>query len=196
MRVRSTEPGADGLSGVHRLSSGAARFLVPIGSSGAVLRIIDIAARPEVFSRCEEERRFNVWHGKSPLCKNRNIRYSDLGSMKPQYRRMLRGMRAQKEQPTPTAAAAAVWFLYILECCDGSFYTGVTIDIDRRLREHQEGTASRYTRTRRPVVLAYREECGSRALSLARECAVKSLSRRRKEELIAGGNPDFRRPPS
>jgi putative endonuclease len=116
--------------------------------------------------------------------------------MKPQYRRMLRGMRAQKEQPTPTAAAGAVWFLYILECCDGSFTTGVTTDIDRRLREHQEGAASRYTRTRRPVVLAYREECGSRSLSLARECAVKSLSRRRKEEFILGGKPDFRRPPS
>jgi putative endonuclease len=105
-------------------------------------------------------------------------------------------MRAQREQPTPTAGAGAVWFLYILECCDGSFYTGVTTDIDRRLREHQEGTASRYTRTRRPVVLAYQEECGTRSRSLARECAVKSLSRRRKEELISGGKPDFRRPPS
>ena len=109
---------------------------------------------------------------------------------------MLRGMRAQKEQPTPTTSAGAVWFLYILECYDGSFYTGVTTDIDRRLREHQEGTASRYTRTRRPVVLAYREECGTRSRSLARECAVKSLSRRRKEELISGRKSDHRRPPS
>jgi putative endonuclease len=114
--------------------------------------------------------------------------------MKPQYRRMLRGMRARKEQLPQTAVAGAVWFLYILECCDGSFYTGVTTDIDRRLREHQEGTASRYTRTRRPVTLAYREECGSRSLSLARECAVKSLSRRRKEELVSGGKPEIKRP--
>lgn len=106
--------------------------------------------------------------------------------MKPQYRRMLRGMKARKVQETPTAPAEAVWFLYILECCDGSFYTGVTTDIDRRLRGHQEGKASRYTRTRRPVVLAYREECGSRSVALARECAVKSLSRQRKEELIRG----------
>jgi len=97
---------------------------------------------------------------------------------------------------TPAEAAGAVWSLYVLECGDGSFYTGVTTDIDRRLREHQEGTASRYTRTRRPVVLAYREKCGTRSQSLARECAVKSLSRRRKEELISGGKPDFRRPPS
>jgi putative endonuclease len=116
--------------------------------------------------------------------------------MKPQYRRMLQGMRAQKDQPMPNAAAGTVWFLYILECCDGSFYTGVTTDIDRRLREHQGGMASRYTRIRRPVVLAYREECGSRSQALARECAVKSLSKRRKEELISGGKPDSRRPPS
>lgn len=106
--------------------------------------------------------------------------------MKPQYRRMLRGMRAGKVRETPPAPAEALWFLYILECCDGSFYTGVTTDIDRRLRGHQEGKASRYTRTRRPVVLAYREECGSRSVALARECAVKSLSRQRKEELIRG----------
>ena len=116
--------------------------------------------------------------------------------MKPQYRRMLRGMRARKEQPAPPAAAGAVWFLYILECFDGSSYPGVTTDIDRRVREHQEGKASRYTRTRRPVVLAHREECGSRSQSPARECAVKSLSRRRKEELISGSEPANRRPPS
>ena len=71
--------------------------------------------------------------------------------MKPKYRRMLRGMKAQKEDPVPAEAAEAVWSLYILECCDGSFYTGVTIDIDRRLQAHQKGTASRYTRTHRPV---------------------------------------------
>jgi len=95
---------------------------------------------------------------------------------------MLRGMKAREKQQ-----AFPVWSLYILECCDGSFYTGVSTDIDRRFREHQEGKASRYTRARRPVVLVYREECGSRSVSLARECAVKSLSRLRKEELISRG---------
>jgi len=104
-------------------------------------------------------------------------------------------MKAKEEQPAPNAAEApaAVWSLYILECCDGSFYTGVTPDVERRLRKHQEGTASRYTRTRRPIVLVYQEECGTRSQSLARECAVKSLSRQRKEELIAGKKPDRRR---
>ena len=106
--------------------------------------------------------------------------------MKPAYRRMLRRMKAKEEQPAPNVTGGAIWFLYILECCDGSLYTGVTTDIDRRLREHQEGKASRYTRIRRPIVLVYQEECGTRSQSLARECAVKSLSRRRKEELISG----------
>ncbi len=110
--------------------------------------------------------------------------------MKPNYRRMLRGMRVQEEQPAPTEAPEAVWSLYILECSDGSFYTGVSTDIDRRLREHEKGTASRYTRTRRPVVLLYREECGSRASSLARECAVKSMSRQTKKKLISEGKPE------
>lgn len=116
--------------------------------------------------------------------------------MKPPYRRMLRVMEAKEEQPAPNATAGAIWFLYILGCCDGSFYTGVTTDTDRRLREHQEGTASRYTRTRRPIVLVYQEECGTRSRSLSRECAVKSLSRRSKEELISGRKSDHRRPPS
>ena len=99
---------------------------------------------------------------------------------------MLRRMKVKDEQPPSNVTAEASWFLYILGCGDGSFYTGVTTDIDRRLREHQEGKASRYTRIRRPVVLVYQEECGTRSQSLARECAVKSLSRRRKEELISG----------
>jgi len=109
--------------------------------------------------------------------------------MKPPYRRMLRRMSAPADQPSQDAAKRTVWSLYILECRDGSFYTGVTTDVNRRLRQHQDGTASRYTRTHRPVVLAYREECGSRARALSRECAVKSLSRRRKEELILEGKP-------
>lgn len=106
--------------------------------------------------------------------------------MNPKYRRMLRTMKAKEKLPARNAAGGAVWSLYVLECCDGSFYTGVTNDIDRRLLAHQKGAASRYTRTRRPVVLVYREECGTRSQSLARECAVKSLSRQRKDELVSG----------
>jgi putative endonuclease len=116
--------------------------------------------------------------------------------MKPLYRRMLRRMKSKEEQSVPSGTAGAMWFLYVLECCDGSFYTGVTTDIDRRLREHREGKASRYTRIRRPIVLVYQEECGTRSQSLARECAVKSLSRRRKEELISERKSDHGRPAS
>jgi putative endonuclease len=120
--------------------------------------------------------------------------------MKPKYRRMLREMKIKEEQSAYLSAAgnkaktartikipaapAAVWSLYILKCGDGSLYTGVTNDIDRRFLAHQKGKASRYTRTRRPVALVYREECGSRSQVLTRECAVKSMSRPRKDALI------------
>jgi putative endonuclease len=106
--------------------------------------------------------------------------------MKPRYRRMLRKMEV-RESRAVAPAAAAVWSLYILRCGDGSFYTGVTTDIDRRFRAHQAGKASRFTRTRRPVDLVYQEECGTRSQALSRECAVKSLGRQAKEDLVAVG---------
>ena len=76
------------------------------------------------------------------------------------------------------------WFVYILECRDKSFYTGITKDIARRLKMHNDGKASRYTRVRRPVKLRYQEFCVSRTQSLIRECAVKALPRKKKKELI------------
>jgi putative endonuclease len=112
--------------------------------------------------------------------------------MKPRYRQMLRKMEV-RESRAPATSAAPVWSLYILRCGDGSFYTGVTNDLERRLRAHQEGKASRFTRTRRPVEMVYREECGTRSQALTRECAVKSLSRQAKEDLVAG-RPSRSRP--
>mgnify|MGYP001567232484 CR=1 FL=1 len=76
------------------------------------------------------------------------------------------------------------WFLYIVECSDGSFYTGITNDIERRKQQHNDGTASRYTRSRRPVEVRYQENCGSRSQALIRECSVKLLSRKEKEGLV------------
>ncbi len=102
--------------------------------------------------------------------------------MKPKYKRMLKGMEAQEK--SRVAERGAVWHLYILECGDGTLYTGITTDIDRRVREHQEGKGARYTRTHSPVLLVHEEECGSRSQALARECAVKSLPRRKKDDLI------------
>jgi len=78
----------------------------------------------------------------------------------------------------------ASWHVYIVECNDGSFYTGITNNIDRRLQEHNDGQASRYTRSRRPVRLRYRETCDSRSSALLRECALKLLSRKEKEVLV------------
>jgi putative endonuclease len=91
---------------------------------------------------------------------------------------MIRGMKTQeKDDP---------WHLYILECQDRSFYTGITKDLERRLNEHNQGRASRYTRTRRPVRLCYQEQCSGRAQALVRECQVKALSRAQKEQLVRG----------
>ena len=79
----------------------------------------------------------------------------------------------------------SLWFVYIVRCGDHSLYTGVTTDVPRRVRQHNAGTASRYTRTRLPVELTYWEKAGSHGAALQREVAIKRLSRSAKEQLIA-----------
>ena len=76
------------------------------------------------------------------------------------------------------------WFVYLLRCADGSLYTGITTNVVRRCEEHNAGTASHYTRSRRPVALVYQERQGSRSLALKREVAIKALPRAEKESLI------------
>jgi len=77
------------------------------------------------------------------------------------------------------------WFVYILRCADGSLYTGIAKDdVNRRLQEHNDGTASRYTRSRLPVVLEYQEKQLNQSMALKRELAIKALSRKAKEALI------------
>lgn len=78
------------------------------------------------------------------------------------------------------------WFLYILECSDGSFYTGIAKNPEKRLKMHQSGKAARFTRARLPVRMLYQEPCAGRTAALVRECAVKALPRKKKEALIAG----------
>lgn len=80
-------------------------------------------------------------------------------------------------------------YVYILRCRDGTYYTGYTTDIERRVKEHNRGTAARYTRGRTPVELVYFEECSSRELAMQREAAIKRLNRRQKESLIRKGYP-------
>ncbi|PIV89108.1 MAG: endonuclease [Hydrogenophilales bacterium CG17_big_fil_post_rev_8_21_14_2_50_63_12] len=82
------------------------------------------------------------------------------------------------------------WFVYILRCADGTHYTGVTTDPGRRLQEHNAGgkLGARYTRARRPVVLAHQETASSRAEACKREAAIKKLSRDAKLALIRRAN--------
>lgn len=82
------------------------------------------------------------------------------------------------------ATSDANWLVYVLRCTDGSLYTGITNDLDRRIGQHNAGSASRYTRSRLPVELLYQESQPSRSLALKREAAIKRLSRTRKLELI------------
>lgn len=76
------------------------------------------------------------------------------------------------------------WTLYILECGDGSLYTGITDDLERRLKAHRSGKGAKYTRGRGPLTLRYREDCPDHSSALKREIAVKRLSRTEKLELI------------
>lgn len=82
------------------------------------------------------------------------------------------------------APAHDTWFVYLLRCADGTLYTGITCDLHRRAAQHQAGTASRYTRSRRPITLVYQEAHASRSLALRREAAIKAFSRRQKEALL------------
>ena len=70
--------------------------------------------------------------------------------------------------------------VYLLRCRDGSLYAGITNDLARRLESHQSGTASAYTRARRPVALAYQEAQPDRGAALKREAAIRRLSRTEK----------------
>ncbi len=85
------------------------------------------------------------------------------------------------------------WFLYILQCQNDSFYTGVTKDLERRLKMHNDGKASRYTRARRPVEMIYHEDCASHAQALVRECQVKALPRKKKEQLVLSGQKSLKK---
>lgn len=75
-------------------------------------------------------------------------------------------------------------YTYILKCADGTYYTGWTNDITKRLDNHNSGKASKYTRTRRPVVLAHLEEFETKEEAMKREVAIKKLTRIQKLKLI------------
>ncbi|RQG93250.1 GIY-YIG nuclease family protein [Natrarchaeobius halalkaliphilus] len=74
--------------------------------------------------------------------------------------------------------------VYVLECADGSFYTGYTTDLERRIVEHDAGEGAKYTRGRTPVALRYHERYESRSAAMSREYEIKQLSRGQKERLV------------
>lgn len=74
-------------------------------------------------------------------------------------------------------------YVYIVECSDGTYYTGTARDISARLTQHNRGTGAKYTRTRRPVMLRFVTVCDSLGAALRLEARIKKFSRARKTEL-------------
>lgn len=84
------------------------------------------------------------------------------------------------------------WQVYILECADGTLYTGVTNDLTRRLKEHNEsGLGAKYTKARRPVALRYAHSQESRSAAQKEESRIKALPRDLKVQLISAPNQHF-----
>ncbi|WP_246106088.1 GIY-YIG nuclease family protein [Rosistilla ulvae] len=88
---------------------------------------------------------------------------------------------SESSQPSSSPSG---WFVYIVRCGDGSLYTGITKDLRRRLKQHNAGTASRYTRVRLPVAFVYQETQPDQSSALKRELAIKALTRPAKDRLI------------
>ena len=76
-------------------------------------------------------------------------------------------------------------YTYVVRCSDGTYYTGWTNDLDKRIRAHNEGKGAKYTRSRGPVELVYYEEFESKEEAMSREWAIKRMTRDEKATLIA-----------
>ena len=88
------------------------------------------------------------------------------------------------------------WHVYILRCADNTLYTGITTNIERRIREHNGGgRGARYTRGRQPVSLGWMETVTSRSEACRREHQVRNLGRIEKQALVAGFNRSAGSPP-
>ena len=79
-------------------------------------------------------------------------------------------------------------YVYIVQCRDGSLYTGWTTDVEKRVAAHNAGTGAKYTKSRRPVTLVYFETLDSKSEAMKREAAIKKLTRSEKLELIISKN--------
>jgi putative endonuclease len=76
------------------------------------------------------------------------------------------------------------WWAYIVECVDGTYYTGITPDINKRIKKHNSGNGAKYTRFRKPVELLYYEKHKNRSWATKREIQIKKLTHNQKKELI------------
>jgi len=86
-----------------------------------------------------------------------------------------------------------MYFVYILECEDGSLYTGITTDVERRFKEHKNRDGGHYTSSRKVIRIAFTEEYPDRSSATKREMEIKSWPRERKQELIRSNN-GFKKP--
>lgn len=75
-------------------------------------------------------------------------------------------------------------YTYIVKCSDGTLYTGWTNQLDKRIKDHNDGKGAKYTKSRRPVELVYYETFDTKEEAMRREYAIKHMSRREKEELL------------
>ncbi len=80
-----------------------------------------------------------------------------------------------------------MYFVYLLQCKDGSLYTGITNDVSRRLRQHRAGSGAAYTRAKKVDKLLYTEQAKSRSAALVREAEIKRWSRQKKLDLVGRG---------
>lgn len=98
-------------------------------------------------------------------------------------------VKNRRRSPSGQVPDAAAWVVYVLRCAGGTLYTGITNDLERRLKAHREGRGAKYTRGRLPLELVYCEHAGSRGAATRRERQIKHLRRKEKLALIAARRP-------
>ena len=91
----------------------------------------------------------------------------------------------EPDQQPSEAGTTASWWVYLVRCADGSLYTGIALDVDRRVALHRDGRGAKYLRGRAPLELVARHEVGERALALRVERRIKRLPRGGKQALVA-----------
>lgn len=91
----------------------------------------------------------------------------------------------------PDGSDSPSFFLYVLECADGTWYTGYTVDVDERVKAHNAGAGAKYTRSRLPVRLLVQATFATKHEAMSAEYRFKQLTRRQKERLVrrAAGEP-------